>query len=664
MNNRDEQPASDSRAAEAYVVDLTSVCVRSGTVRLPLSLIGRFSEGEQTARADGEELTLTFRAPRTLEGLAPFFERNDLKSNDRVRFEFGPEGLVLRAVRRERSRRSSPGQANAADKPHAGVKHDSARGAGSPASSWGTSDARSAEALRGAERNASAERSASDALASERRSSDTRSSDARPSDARSTRLTARGMFPAPAHLMDSADVEERARNEAALEAQGSQEAERSHPEQWNDTSVRAVRRVRIEGGTPPRTDTPAPRPIDRASARDVWARRQNPAWRSLDAIVAGPAVSPEEAADEFSGTTVRVVKRSQGISVPLEAEQAPARPEPKQPGHRPATRAETTEAERKAPASYATSWPLDDRRREERAAERAKRAANPPEQAERAQLDPYLDAPIDADREREQAERQTILESDLLSIPGAANSWRDVSEEAYQKYQQEQGEAERTTVQRERRPGLLGRLGLSLGGGRSEAPRSASSSNANRAPSDADEVEDRRQPAATPSSRRQQEDSSEQRSQAQTWGRDGGPQISATTLVAEPKVAPARNEAVSAPRAHAEPQAQPQASSGSSSASQLRVIVDESVYDVDFDTEVEHAQKADPANMSTLETDMARLNGYFEMPDVPAIVRCDDLAERLSISLDRVTRAMTRLSEDRERFTPLRGDAYMVRRAR
>src|SRR5690606_41535715 len=43
-------------------------------------------------------------------GLAPFFERNDLRSNARARFEFHSDRLELRAVRRERSRSASGSQ--------------------------------------------------------------------------------------------------------------------------------------------------------------------------------------------------------------------------------------------------------------------------------------------------------------------------------------------------------------------------------------------------------------------------------------------------------------------------------------------------------------------------------------------------------------------------
>ena len=92
------------------------------------------------------------------------------------------------------------------------------------------------------------------------------------------------------------------------------------------------------------------------------------------------------------------------------------------------------------------------------------------------------------------------------------------------------------------------------------------------------------------------------------------------------------------------------------------LIVDESVYDVDFETAVEEPRAAVVEAPGSIEDDMKALHALLAQPDVPAIVKCDDLAARLRISPQRVSRAMQRLAEDRDRFTPLRGDAYMVRK--
>jgi hypothetical protein len=103
-------------------------------------------------------------------------------------------------------------------------------------------------------------------------------------------------------------------------------------------------------------------------------------------------------------------------------------------------------------------------------------------------------------------------------------------------------------------------------------------------------------------------------------------------------------------------------SAAATSSGALAVIVDEAVYDVDFDAEVQPQLTSHQNGVVDLEADMSALRNFLNQPDVPAIVRCDDLAGRLAISQERVSVAMARLAEDRDRFTPLRGDAYMVRR--
>ena len=249
----------------------------------------------------------------------------------------------------------------------------------------------------------------------------------------------------------------------------------------------------------------------------------------------------------------------------------------------------------------------------------------------RAELDPYLDAPIDADREADYTP-PTILESDLLSIP-ATGKWRTESEEAYLKYQEAQVAAapEPVAVPAERRQGLLGRLGLGRGG-RAGGPSSAGSSEAT------------------------------------------GPRTNAPATPHRPERAPA--PAAEEPAASAAPGELPEVVSdyeekvrvdvtpATATEPEKRVIVDESVYDVDFDTEVQPHLLATEDGVPTLESDMAKLRSYLHQPDMPAIVRCDDLAERLQMSQERVSSAMVRLAEDRDRYTPLRGDAYMVRRVR
>ncbi len=601
MNNRETQSAAEPGAAETFVVDLTTVCLRSGTVRLPLSLIGRFSEGQHKVTAGGEELMIEFEAPRTLIGLAPFFERAELKANDRVRFVFDGQKLELTAQKRERARGSSR-TGNALQAGPAG-----ASGAQEPSPAQGRSEGR---------------------------------------------LTARGLFPAPAELVDSTNARP---GEPAAQAEGEQ-AEmdaQAESDQWRDTSVKAVRRVRIEGGVAPRMDTAPPRPLDRASARDVWARRQQASWRSLDAMVAGPVVPPEEAAEAFSETTVRVVRRSKGTSLPLDVEAPPLpKPEPEAP------------SESRRPESYSMSWPLPESRRSAPSARPAdgpsSRAPAPEAQLEereerqtefgravlsaRADLDPYLDAPIDADRESGYVP-PTILESDLLSLP-PSGPWREESEEAYQKYKEAQLASGTAAAPVERRQGILGRLGLGRGA-RSGSASDAGSSDMGS--SDAGSSARRSEQASKPVAPADRMTSGAPRESARS-----AQAISVETAVEVPAATPRRR--ADDMKAEAAPAAEAQ-------RTQKAVIVDESVYDVDFDTDVQpHLQGAQEAD--GIEADMAKVSQYLHQPDVPAIVRCEDLAERLQMSQERVSSAMSRLAEDRERYTPLRGDAYMVRRVR
>lgn len=586
MNNRNGRPAAGPRASETFVVDLTSVCLKSGTVRLPLSMIGRFSEGQHKVTAGGEELLLEFEAPRTLTGLAPFFERTELKANDRVQFVFDGQRLELTALKRERPRSS---------RPVAPLNADSDVTSSAAAVGTGHGHVRS-----------------------------------------EPRLTGRGLYPAPAELVE-VDAERQPAKADEAEAHDADAAAISAGDQWRDTSVRAVRRVRIEGGMPPRADTAPPKPVDRASAHDVWARRQQAAWRSLDTMIAGPVVPPEEAAEAFSESTIRVVRRSKGTSTPLDVEAPPLRkPEPE------------AAPEGSRPVSYSMSWPLPETPRpkpQARPADVPAAAQAEPgrihdepvqhqpavEASGRAELDPYLDAPIDADREADYTP-PTILESDLLSIP-ATGKWRTESEEAYLKYQEAQVAAapEPVAVPAERRQGFLGRLGLGRGG-RAGGPSNSGSGDALSPRMTTPVTPDR--PERTPAP------------------------------PAEEPAASAEPEEVPEPASGYEEKARVEVTPATATQPEKRVIVDESVYDVDFDTEVQPLLLASDDGVPTLESDMAQLRRYLHQPDVPAIVRCDDLAARLQMSQERVSSAMLRLAEDRERYTPLRGDAYMVRRVR
>lgn len=93
---------------QEFVLDLTSICVRSGALQLPSKMLTHFEDGVVKAAAGGGEVELTFTQPRTLSGLRQFFESQGLKANDRLRIEVddsaGTARLKVIAERRERPR--------------------------------------------------------------------------------------------------------------------------------------------------------------------------------------------------------------------------------------------------------------------------------------------------------------------------------------------------------------------------------------------------------------------------------------------------------------------------------------------------------------------------------------------------------------------------------
>ncbi|HET8986624.1 MAG TPA: hypothetical protein VFN03_12790, partial [Trueperaceae bacterium] len=130
-----------------FELDLTSVCVGSGVVQLPLKMQSLFTAGELPAIVDGEALLLAFSEPRRLSGFKEHFERRGLRSNDKVRFEVDIAddrvvALVAASIKRERTKptqqRTSP-EHGAADEAHTGsVAQQPASGQAS--SSWGDLD--------------------------------------------------------------------------------------------------------------------------------------------------------------------------------------------------------------------------------------------------------------------------------------------------------------------------------------------------------------------------------------------------------------------------------------------------------------------------------------------------------------------------------------------
>ncbi len=104
---------------ETFSIGLTRVCVRSGSLNLPYSLQGRFAAGSlrATDAASGASYTLEHEPPRSLNGLAEFFETSGLKANDQVILHLEGDRVELEAKRFERrpaSQRRSRGATAAA----------------------------------------------------------------------------------------------------------------------------------------------------------------------------------------------------------------------------------------------------------------------------------------------------------------------------------------------------------------------------------------------------------------------------------------------------------------------------------------------------------------------------------------------------------------------
>lgn len=95
-------------STHTFELDLTSVCVSSGTIQLPFRMQQYFTPGSVLAEVDGQVLELEFHAPRRLVGLRAHFAERGLRSNDRVRFELEVEGGKVVAVKATCVRRERP----------------------------------------------------------------------------------------------------------------------------------------------------------------------------------------------------------------------------------------------------------------------------------------------------------------------------------------------------------------------------------------------------------------------------------------------------------------------------------------------------------------------------------------------------------------------------
>jgi len=327
MHTPKEPRAAGSREAEHCDLDLTSVCVRGGVVQLPSRMLAWFAAGA-TARANGEDLAIVFTPPRALGGLLPFFERNELRANDRVRFTLEDGVVQLTAVRRERKRPAAEQQvrrwASMAEPEHRERTQppssersratDAARHPDHGADAHDHIVARAAEHVAEHVAERVAEPVAELGAAGRQSASQT-------SHRTSHHTSATGLGAATDEPGDGVSWEPRSRRHAV----GSESAVPDEPRRpWDSeaSTVRAVRRVRIEAGPAPSRPSPAPQPVDRADARQVWARNHHARWRPLDALDETPVEPAEDTGPAYPETTVRVIRR--GGAAKAAADAAPS----------------------------------------------------------------------------------------------------------------------------------------------------------------------------------------------------------------------------------------------------------------------------------------------------------------------------------------------------
>ncbi|MDZ7799933.1 MAG: hypothetical protein U5K81_03945 [Trueperaceae bacterium] len=95
-------------AAERHTINVTRLCLRTGSVQLPFALAGRLPEGELLAHEleSAEALVLWSEPPRRLAGLGPLFEANEVQVNDAVILEV--DGDTVRLGLHKRPRRARP----------------------------------------------------------------------------------------------------------------------------------------------------------------------------------------------------------------------------------------------------------------------------------------------------------------------------------------------------------------------------------------------------------------------------------------------------------------------------------------------------------------------------------------------------------------------------
>lgn len=601
MHTPKEPRAAGSREAEHCDLDLTSVCVRSGVVQLPSRMLAWFAAGA-TARANGEDLAIDFTPPRALGGLLPFFERNELRANDRIRFTLEDGVVQLTAVRRERKRPAAEQQVRR----WASMTEPEHRERAQPPSSErsrATDAARHPDlgagehdhvVARGAEHVAEfvvehlAEHVVEQVAA--------RGTAGRQGAAHTSHHTSAASLGAPTDdLGDGVSWEHRAHRHAV----GSEPAMPDEPRRpWDSeaSTVRAVRRVRIEAGPAPSSPSPAPQPVDRADARQVWARNHHARWRPLDALDETPVEPAEDTGPAYPETTVRVIRRGAAAKAAAEAAPSGRSPVATPPASPPAS----------VPAGADAPTPRAE-------APRAPAIARP--QPERLHPAP----PASTDHEPGNERRGGLLGS-LARIGLRLQGEREVRTSSLD-----------APVERELVPVPVP-VAKRMESARSEPPRAATPRQQPRVGPGGAAVEGAVGAARTAAPRSPEHPALPVIVDDDLFG-DGFLEMDhakgfGAVPFADRDAAPARE--ASGPT----PAGAPHAGG--------------------------HAETP-PAR---LEDDMSLLMAFLARPATPAIVRSEAVALELGMTPERAERALERLSEDREKIDRIRPGAYMVRHGR
>jgi len=639
MHNLVNPPAAVSRAAPTHVLDLTSWCVKSGSVQLPQTLLGRFSPGKVKAQCDGGELDLEFRAPRVLAGLGGYFERHGLRANDRIEFTFEGDSLRLTCHQREKQRREA-----AAGPPS---QRPASAATGAPIlPQRGATDANTGPRRRASDWTEAVDREVAESAVRRRE---------RAEEAASKGITV-DRFGGPVEDLVPGHAPQRRRPAD------------SAPDSAPGAASRKVTTVRIEGGVPVQPSPGMVRPKDASSAHQVWAHQQDAHWHPLDAL--REAERGDASQDPgFSDTVVRAYRRSANGG--LQQEPLTSRPAAEDHG----ARVEPASGKQAPRQRSNDSTPPTTFSRDAEAAGADSLPARPTRGA------PGFQAPERSEglHRREALPPETAMNGPSLGLVAESRA----ADERY--FRGDEPGLEESAAKGPHR-GVISRIGLRLGIGRERAagagagdpyagaPREAT--HAVPAPHDASSAASPYRTAPRPL---------RPNGLAGTDGPLQGRHAAASTSQHAPASqadAPsyrglAEAEAPAGPFEGAAGTIQGAAGPSSEAAPERRsppVAVATALQDALLDPDADVARPADerttaraaetpraPAPTASVSDDAAFLRNYLLRPGTPAIVRSIDLAEKLGMSPERALRAMDRLSEERARFSRIRDGAYMVR---